>query len=201
MGDGDTLDEFLFQRPHSALCDLLGVPSGVNGVNVSAFRSVVGGLLLALKEIHGRGIVHRDVKPANILLAAPRRGENPFKLIDFGSSADIRSLFWNRGVNTLDPLFAAPEQRLNVLGPEKFDVFSVGMIGAAVLLPQLASEARLREFRSALEAVDYDLRCVQGMENLQNEAADVWSLLCAMLKKSPGNRKSVNSALSDLGIL
>jgi len=65
-------------------------------------------LLECMKACHDIGIVHRDVKPENLLLAENIRR---FKLIDFGAAADLRV-----GINyvpnqyLLDPRYAPPEQ-------------------------------------------------------------------------------------------
>ncbi len=65
-------------------------------------------LLEGLKACHRVGIVHRDVKPANFILAEK---DQRFKLIDFGAAADLRV-----GINyvpnqyLLDPRYAPPEQ-------------------------------------------------------------------------------------------
>lgn len=160
--------------------------------------------------------MHRDVKPANILVAPGKKV--PLKLIDFGSSCDTGNLFWSRGVNTLDPLYAAPEQRLSVFAPEKFDVFSVGMIGLSVLLPSFAGGSRLREFKTRLEGTDYELRRYREefnsgvigsrgdaelaalFDTSDERAVAVFELLAGMLKRSPGARKSVKGALIDLGL-
>lgn len=214
-GDGYTLEDYISSRPSAALCDAMRVRCSTSTLNVPLFCAVVGTLLTALRDLHQRGVVHRDVKPANILVAP---GENiPLKLIDFGSSCDTNNIFWSRGVNTLDPLYAAPEQRLSMFAPEKFDVFSVAMIGLSVLMPSFASESRLREFKARLENADYDLRKYRQEFNSgvvgggdtelaalfdanDKRAVAVFELLAGMLKRSPGARKSVKSALLDLGV-
>lgn len=206
-GDGATLGEYLWQRPAGALGAALGAGPGCGGLNVSVFRRVVGGLLGALAEVHGRGVVHRDVKPGNVLVGGGGgRGRAGLKLIDFGSACDVGRPFWGRGIDTLDPLYAGPERRLSVVGPEKFDVFSVGMIGASVLVPGLRSEARLREFRQGLAAAGFDLRRHRGGEvgallgGRDAQARDAAELLTGMLRKSPAARKSVDACLRELGL-
>lgn len=206
VGEGATLHEYLFERPPTELSRAMSVSLEAGGLNVGAFKAVVGGLLRALDHIHSRAVVHRDVKPANILIAPGY--PNPIQVIDFGSSVDISNPFWSRGVNTLDPLFAAPEQRLNLFHPQKFDVFSVALIGIAVLLPSLASQSRLREFRLRLEQADFCLRTykrdIGGRGDLaplfaDNAAAiNVCELLAGMLRRDPAGRISVRNALQKL---
>ena len=65
-------------------------------------------LLEALKASHGTGIVHRDVKPQNVIISET---DNKVKLIDMGAAADLRV-----GINyvpnefLLDPRYAPPQQ-------------------------------------------------------------------------------------------
>ena len=60
----------------------------------------------------------------------PNDPDHTLKIIDFGSSCDWGSIE-KRGLReaTCDPMYAPPEQKLQLLNPDKFDVFSVGMIG------------------------------------------------------------------------
>ena len=222
IGDGDTLDDYIYGKPVSALNTALRVastPTSASRLNISAFITVTTSLLSALQELHAQGVVHRDVKPANIIIVP---GDSiPLRLIDFGSSCDTGNLFWNRGIDTLDPLFAAPEKRLNLFAPEKFDVFSVGLIGISVLIPGFNSEARLREFKLRLEDCDYDLRryrdevkqlverqgsgagdggLVALFDTNDLQAVEIFELINGMLKKSPLARTSVDAALSRIDV-
>ncbi|EKX43183.1 hypothetical protein GUITHDRAFT_51357, partial [Guillardia theta CCMP2712] len=94
-------------------------------------------MLIALIQMQDKGIMHRDIKPSNTLVV-PGDREHPLKIIDFGSSCD-----WNDplkkglGDATCDPMYAPPEKTLQFLGPGKFDVYSVGMMGIRVLFPSL----------------------------------------------------------------
>lgn len=86
-------------------------------------RSVIRGLLPALVHIHARGIVHRDVKPENILLAADGRAV----LSDFSLScklSDIKEMRRKCG----SPCYAAPELLSGDQYSAKVDVFSVGCV-------------------------------------------------------------------------
>lgn len=103
--EGPTLEEYVHDHGPLAAEDLLAVAGPVAG---------------ALRAAHARGIVHRDVKPGNILVRRARSGWK-VRLIDFGLALQLDlcplaagdSADWAGGsggevVGTLD--YAAPEQ-------------------------------------------------------------------------------------------
>ncbi len=76
----------------------------------------------ALASAHARGVVHRDVKPANILGAGP----GTWKLADFGVAHVPDSSLTLTGQFVGSPAYAPPEALLRgQLGPEG-DVFGLG---------------------------------------------------------------------------
>jgi len=78
-----------------------------------------------LEEIHALGTVHRDVKPANILLG--RRGE--VKIADFGLALEATgSSLTEPGVMIGSPTYMPPEQMLGERVDARSDVFSLGVI-------------------------------------------------------------------------
>ena len=61
-----------------------GALSQVSVTSFGTYRSLILQILDALAYAHARGIVHRDVKPANLLLASTADGRVRIKLADFG---------------------------------------------------------------------------------------------------------------------
>ncbi|CAN5409797.1 hypothetical protein BH10ACT11_BH10ACT11_07750 [soil metagenome] len=95
----------------------------------------------ALDEAHHRGLVHRDVKPANVLVE-DRRGREHAYLTDFGLTKQAGSLSGvtatGRWVGTID--YAAPEQIRGKRVDARADVYSLGCLLFAILTGRLPFE-------------------------------------------------------------
>ncbi|OUL98110.1 serine/threonine-protein kinase [Variovorax sp. JS1663] len=103
-------------------------------------------LLDGLHYAHERGIVHRDVKPANLLIADDGR----LKITDFGI-ARTESSNLTRGSSVIgSPGYIAPEQYTDREVDRRVDVFSAG-----VLLYQMLSGAT--PFAGTDEAIMYKI--------------------------------------------
>jgi len=93
----------------------------------------------ALSVAHRRGIVHRDIKPQNLLLARMADGSETVKVIDFGI-AKVREeaglgltgmLTSTTGIFVGTPGYASPEQANGMRGSDldgRTDLYSLGLV-------------------------------------------------------------------------
>jgi serine/threonine-protein kinase len=76
------------------------------GYAIELFLQVLAGLSAA----HAQGIVHCDLKPANVLVTQPRPGRPLVKVLDFGVARGVEAAHQAEQVALGTPMFMAPEQ-------------------------------------------------------------------------------------------
>ena len=90
---------------------------------------ITGRVAEALHHAHAQGVVHRDVKPANIMIL--RSGEP--KIMDFGIARVDAGHLTTPGELFGTPLYMAPEQALGRPADARSDIFSLGTIAYTLL--------------------------------------------------------------------
>jgi len=78
----------------------------------------------ALKEVHDKGFIHRDICPRNLLFTGDA---NTLKLTDFGLSVPAKPPFTDPGNRTGTPNYMAPELVRRRPTDQRLDVFSFGV--------------------------------------------------------------------------
>ena len=85
-------------------------------------RSLLTGLLPVLKFVHSHSVIHRDIKPDNIM----RRCNGELVLIDFGVAKFLEQSGFTQTATTIGtPGYAAPEQIQGTVTPSS-DLFGLG---------------------------------------------------------------------------
>lgn len=95
-------------------------------------------ILLALNHAHEKGIIHRDIKPQNIMLLK----DGTIKVTDFGiarfSRTDTRTMT-DKAIGSVH--YISPEQARGDITDEKADIYSVGVMLYEMLTGKLPFEA------------------------------------------------------------
>ena len=109
---------------------------GVINWNEALFFSIQ--ILRALQHAHDKGIVHRDVKPQNIMLLE----NGTIKVTDFGiarfSHSETKTMT-EKAIGSVH--YISPEQAKGELTDEKADIYSVGVVLYEMLTGKLPFEA------------------------------------------------------------
>lgn len=67
------------------------IDSKPNGLTTDEFLCVFRDMIRAIKHLREKNILHRDVKPANILISKRENGKPIYKLADFGAARVLKS--------------------------------------------------------------------------------------------------------------
>ena len=95
------------------------------------------GIIDGLDYVHKRKVVHRDLKPQNILMCGPREDMIP-KIADFGLSKVIQTVTMHTAVGT--PLYMAPEVRNFCAYGSSADIYSLAMMLFEMFSGQLSAQ-------------------------------------------------------------
>ncbi|XP_076434612.1 serine/threonine-protein kinase unc-51-like [Babylonia areolata] len=177
------------------LCDYLLSKGTMSEDAISSFMQQIAS---ALKALYDKGIMHRDIKPQNILICIPKGGSKmttpptqlKFKIADFGFA---RFLEDGKMAGTLcgSPMYMAPEVIMSQKYDSKADLWSVGTIVFQCLTnkaPFLASTPhQLRDFYHS--HVDLKPRIPE------NTSPELRDMLLRLLTRDPTRRIGIKELL------
>merc|ERR1711871_354596 len=173
---GDALSGTLGEFPE-CVEDIVLSPLTLGKGGPKVVQSLMRKILTALNGLHNEGIVHRDIKPDNLLITNNRE----VKLIDLGAAPDLSTgINFSPDAGLADPLYMPPEEYvlpvktpppptplLAVLGapllwftqaPNKFDTYSVGIMFLEMAVPQLRTRAARTALSQDLQDFGHDLK-------------------------------------------
>lgn len=95
-------------------------------LNISRFTRIFVQVLAALDHAHKRGVIHRDIKPGNIVLMDK---ETDFiKVVDFGLAKFNQASLTDAEELCGSPPYMSPEQCMGKPESERSDIYSIGVV-------------------------------------------------------------------------
>lgn len=150
-------------------------------------------ILRALQHAHDRGIVHRDIKPQNIMLFS----DGTIKVMDFGIARFAREegkTISDKAIGSVH--YISPEQARGDVTDEKSDIYSVGIM--------------MYEMLCGVKPFDGDNPVSVALMHMQNEAPTLRSIndsvpegleeivIRAMQKEAPKRYQSASEMIKDI---
>ncbi len=156
-------------------------------MSVERSLNIARQVALALSALHAAEVVHRDVKPDNVMLTQRGDEDDFVKVLDFGMAKlevddeNSKSLT-QRGLVFGTPKYMSPEQASGSAVDHRADIYSLGMITYAMLAghPPFLSEDISGVLKSQVEELPPPLP--------QTVDRDVRAIVMRLLEKDPNDR-------------
>ena len=162
----------------------------------------------ALRYIHKQGIIHRDIKPGNIMvLRNALRADNPagievgsVKLMDFGIAAGkVLTRLTMTGARVGTPVYMSPEQARGNKIDHRTDIYSLGLVFYEMVTGQTAFKGG---YEAVVQAQIFQTPTPPRQHNLE-VPQKINDLIMRMIEKDPEKRPNLSDVIEQLesGIL
>ena len=158
--------------------------------------NIVKQIALALSEAHSKKIIHRDIKPHNIMITK----DNMVKVGDFGIAKAVNSsTITSVGAVMVSVHYFSPEQARGGYMDERSDIYSLGIVLYELLTGKLPFSGEtpvnvaLKHIHSKVEL---------GEEDFANVSQDAQNLILKMTQRNVDRRyKNVEQLVADISSL
>ncbi len=159
---------------------------------ISEIHRILSGVLAALDYSHHMGVIHRDIKPGNIMMD----NAGTVKVMDFGVARIESSNLTQVGTIIGTPRYMSPEQLLGDSGDPRSDLYSTGILLYELLTCERAFDG------SSFVSVSYKVihSDLLPPSLLRPTVPDVWDELLAKAcaKQADHRYQSADKFLADL---
>jgi serine/threonine-protein kinase len=171
-------------------------------LSATAFADVAKPVVSALQAIHAAGVVHRDVKPSNVLVEGgelregrPHVPPGAVRLMDFGiAGTTLLSRLTVTGTRVGTPVYMSPEQAQGEPMDARSDVYSLGLVFYEMLTGGTA-------FEGAYETVVHQQvhrTPPPPRQRIVHVPPALDALVMRMIAKDPGDRPDLREVLAVL---
>jgi serine/threonine protein kinase len=147
----------------------------------------------SLAEAHADGLIHRDVKPANVYVCRYGREVDFVKVLDFGLVKEVSNVSVESSMATIPgqmalgtPAYMAPEMALGEAVDGRADIYALGCVAYYLLTGQLVFEAE-----KAFQMIAKHLQTAPVPPSERTDQAispELERLILKCLAKSPADR-------------
>lgn len=131
-------------------------------------------LCSAVAEAHSRGIIHRDIKPQNVIIKA----DGSLKILDFGIATALGSVQLTQANNVMGSVhYLAPELAKGELASFQSDIYALGIVlyemltGDVPFKADQAVQVALKHMREPMPSVrEFNSTVPQSLENIITRA-------------------------------
>jgi formylglycine-generating enzyme required for sulfatase activity len=140
-------------------------------------RKIFPDAIAGLAKAHAAGIVHRDIKPGNLII---RKSDSRLVFVDFGLAVGVEELGQTK-VGGISIVFASPEQHYGESATQASDVFSLCAVIHYALNYDKPDLRKPNRFSPALVPQSLRDALVQGMKpNVDERLSDAAQLLAVL---------------------
>ncbi|MGI9531613.1 serine/threonine-protein kinase [Lutimonas sp.] len=166
------------------------IVNGKNDISVARGIYILYHICLSLKEAHEKGLVHRDIKPMNVMLCNQGGAVDVVKLLDFGLVKEVdTSISQQTQINRIGgtPMFMAPERiRDPFNADQRVDIYSIGALGMYIFSGQYLLELVSQKMLTGEETLQGDFR--NQLIEREDVPDDLRSILSKCIRFDPKKR-------------